>query len=130
LTNLNTGKWIINGGTVVIPNSELNLGAVPASVVPDYITLNGGTMAPQIGSMSANRGITVGPIGGGYAGGGTMTYAGTIGGIFKVNDGGCTWVGSIHFASGFSQDVFVGTHGTKYGAVESRATAFRDKRVN
>lgn len=72
-----TGKIIVSAGRFAI-NSDAALGAVPASFVPDSITLNGGTLLDGISNnvngagfanggsftINANRGITLGSSGG------------------------------------------------------------------
>jgi autotransporter-associated beta strand protein len=67
-----SGKYVVQGGTLGFPNVG-RLGAEPAAVVPDYFTLDGGTIASAMtvsnnfawGMASFKRGITVGPGGGG-----------------------------------------------------------------
>jgi autotransporter-associated beta strand protein len=69
-TNLFTGKTIINGGTVTIVGDQ-SLGAAPAGVVVDQLTLNGGTVlkvttgtaanaGAGMNTLATNRGITLG----------------------------------------------------------------------
>ena len=61
------GGTVINNG-LVMAQSELSLGPVPASFMPNNITLNGGELrdASNGGSLflSANRGVLLGPAGG------------------------------------------------------------------
>src|SRR5205807_867233 len=60
-TNTYTGKNIINGGVVQI-TADLNLGAAPAAVTSDSITLNGGTLSISGSNISTatNRGMVLG----------------------------------------------------------------------
>ncbi|MEX2169271.1 MAG: hypothetical protein WD851_08170 [Pirellulales bacterium] len=69
---------------------ERGFGAAPLAVLPDAITLNGGSIAHSfVGTtMHANRGITIGANGGAWAGG-TITVPGPISGAgtFAVTGG-------------------------------------------
>ncbi len=86
IRNTYTGITTINGGTVLV-NDDLNFGAVPTSVTPNSITLNGGTILTTRGFVfAANRGITVGPQGGtlAYEGGSNWTISQKIVGTGSV----------------------------------------------
>ena len=90
-----TGKVTANGGRLFI-NSDLSLGAVPATFVADSLTLNGATYISGVvtgtganynnatPTLSANRGITLGANGGvfqiGYGSNGLTTINGAISG--------------------------------------------------
>ena len=67
-TNAYEGGTQVNAGTLAI-SIDRNVGAVPAMVDPDNITLNGGTLRFLTGftTLHANRGITLG------AGNGTLS---------------------------------------------------------
>lgn len=63
--NTFTGKTTITGGTLAI-RSDSALGAVPADIVADQLTIDGGTLkllpSPPAGvTLAGNRGITIGP---------------------------------------------------------------------
>ena len=63
-------KWNIGSGATLSVGADNQLGAVPAGVTPDYITIAGGTLRASAGFiLNVNRGITLG------AGGGTMVAA-------------------------------------------------------
>jgi len=78
--NTYTGVTKVMGGVLQIA-SEANLGGDPGSPAADQLTLNGGTLATTatFAFDDANRGITVGPFGGGFdvATGTTLTIAAT-----------------------------------------------------
>ena len=83
-SNTFTGPVTINGGTVLI-NFDANLGAVPATLTPGAIVLNGGTLSVAgTVTLAANRGITLGPDSGSGSGtldvgaGDILTVAGPI----------------------------------------------------
>ena len=101
-TNTYTGPNTINGGILSI-SSDANLGAVPASVTPGQIVLNGGTLrTTAVLTIHSRRGITLTTSGGtinnavdgtliydgiisGTSGGAlTVTHAGSSGGDFAV----------------------------------------------
>jgi fibronectin-binding autotransporter adhesin len=78
-----TGKWVVNGGILSIPNDN-RLGPIPSAIVPDYMTLDGGSLRSSTGSVTfnANRGMTLGPNGGGFDSINTsIMWAGPITGI-------------------------------------------------
>jgi autotransporter-associated beta strand protein len=91
---------------------ERGFGAVPLSVLPDAITLNGGFIAHSFNAttLHANRGITIGPNGGGWAGGivtvpGPLSGSGLLtvsGGTFILTNAGNagTFSGKIHATAG------------------------------
>jgi fibronectin-binding autotransporter adhesin len=66
--NTNTGKTVVNGGTLII-NRDASLGTAPGSFTADSITLNGGTLlaagafvtnlSALSNPLNANRGITL-----------------------------------------------------------------------
>jgi autotransporter-associated beta strand protein len=70
-TSTYAGGTTVNGGTLAI-STDANLGAVPGTSQPANITLNGGVLqikqgtvgTPNLYTINANRGITVGPAGG------------------------------------------------------------------
>jgi autotransporter-associated beta strand protein len=64
------GKWVVNGGILSF-GSDLTIGAVPAALVPDQITLNNG--ARILGAGGTKRGITLGSGGGGFGYDGTSS---------------------------------------------------------
>ena len=74
-TNSATGKTIIQSGSISV-DSDARLGPVPASVVADQLTLDGGTLvhedSPTL-DLAAHRGITLGG-----SGGGICTEAGSV----------------------------------------------------
>jgi autotransporter-associated beta strand protein len=62
--NSYTGQTFIHGGTIVIAQDN-HLGTPPGSVVPNQLTIDGGTLqATGSFSLPANRGITLGSLGG------------------------------------------------------------------
>jgi fibronectin-binding autotransporter adhesin len=82
------GKWIVNGGILSLPG-DLRLGSTPTALVPDQVTLNGGFLRSSTASgptFNANRGIILGPLGGGFDGSAaaSITWSGPITG----NSGG------------------------------------------
>jgi fibronectin-binding autotransporter adhesin len=75
---------IITGGSVAI-TADTGVGAAPACYNPDNLTLNGGTLeASNTFTLSANRGIVLGPEGSagsgtiGVSAGQALTFAGRI----------------------------------------------------
>ncbi|MCX6879754.1 MAG: autotransporter-associated beta strand repeat-containing protein [Verrucomicrobia bacterium] len=89
-TNTYSGGTSITGGTLQFA-AEANLGATPTAATPGYLVLDGGTLL-STGSptLSANRGIAVGPFD--TTGPGTLSVAAnqtlTIAGIIANNGGG------------------------------------------
>jgi fibronectin-binding autotransporter adhesin len=78
-----TGPLTVNGGAVLV-RADGDFGTAPGSPVANAITLNGGEIRSTAGfTISANRGITVGPQGGAlsYDGGGTFSATSKITGI-------------------------------------------------
>jgi fibronectin-binding autotransporter adhesin len=75
------GKWIVNSGSLSVAG-DVRLGVVPAALVPDQVTLNGGKLRTSTGNavFTANRGITLGASGGGFDQTVTMTWSGPIAG--------------------------------------------------
>jgi len=72
-TNTFAGKTIVSGGTLSV-GADNNLGANPAALVADQLTLNGGTLlVTKTFSTAANRGVTIG------ASGGTVNVASGVG---------------------------------------------------
>ncbi|BCX47729.1 hypothetical protein HAHE_16370 [Haloferula helveola] len=67
-----TGKVVINGNMTI--NGDGALGAVPGAPVADQLSLDGGELAVNAGTViPANRGVTIGAGGGTFrAGGGTI----------------------------------------------------------
>jgi autotransporter-associated beta strand protein len=69
-TSTYTGKYVIQGGAFGF-GADLRLGVAPTALTANYITLDGGTLAPQTAAaganitLQANRGITVTANGGG-----------------------------------------------------------------
>lgn len=64
--NTYTGRTVINQGTLRISQSS-GLGATPATVTGDSVTLNGGTLefnSTSSTSLNANRGFSIGGAGG------------------------------------------------------------------
>lgn len=91
LTAANTygGASTVNAGTLSV-SSDGNLGAVPGAATPGNLVLNGGALRSTANlTLSANRGIAVGPTSGSGSGrvevnsGTTLTYNGII-----ANNGG------------------------------------------
>lgn len=81
--NIYTGKTFVTNGTLAVAG-EAALGAAPGVPVADQLTLNGGSLAvtASISIDDANRGITLGTIGGrlGADGTNTLTVANVISG--------------------------------------------------
>ena len=81
--NTYTGRTFITNGTLAVAG-EAALGAAPASLVADQLTLNGGSLAvtTSLSIDDANRGVTLGANGGrlGADGTNTLTVANVIGG--------------------------------------------------
>jgi len=111
--NTYSGGTIINGGTVVV-SADNNLGAAPGCYMPDNLVLNNSTLQ-SIGTftLSANRGIRLGPVGGAGFGtvnidaGQTLTFNGQIsdnwngtGALTKSGDGILVLGASVNDYSG------------------------------
>jgi fibronectin-binding autotransporter adhesin len=85
-----TGKVVITGGVLAV-RADNSLGAAPANLVADQITLNGGTLKLEPSpannlAIGANRGITLGAAGGIIdASAVTSQYTGTIAGDIVGN---------------------------------------------
>ncbi len=106
LANLNntfSGLFNVTAGTLSV-DGDGSLGAVPGSVVPNYITLNGGPGANLRANtnglvINSNRGITLGANGGciQVAGNDTCTYNGIISGSgqFQVGVNATTGLGIL-----------------------------------
>ena len=63
-TNTYTGKTYLNNGTVRITRDN-NFGAAPATLVPDQLQINGGTLQMNnTMAFNVNRGVSIGPAGG------------------------------------------------------------------
>jgi autotransporter-associated beta strand protein len=79
--NIYTGPTQILGGTVTI-FQDANLGLAPAVPIPGALLLNGGTL--RTGSafvLNANRGVTLGPLGGTFdiaTAAGNLSYGGVM----------------------------------------------------
>lgn len=97
LTGANTyrgGTRVVTGGTLAI-SSDANLGAVPEEFDPDNLQINAGYLRATAGfTITANRGLVVGPLGAMIAvdAGETLTYAGATGSedpgyLIKTGDG-------------------------------------------
>jgi len=82
-TNTYTGATRISGGTISI-TSDANLGAVPATATPSSIVIDGGILSTNgTFTLSANRGIAIGPSSGQGDGtinvvSGELSYGGII----------------------------------------------------
>ena len=107
-----TGKWIVNQGTISSAGDG-RFGPVPASVVADYFTLNGGALRNSLTTATvwnANRGITLGANGGSLMqpGGGTgtdsLTYNGVIAG---TSNGGLTITNSDAAGGGTTDGIVI-----------------------
>jgi autotransporter-associated beta strand protein len=62
--NTFTGKSFLHGGTVAFGRDD-HLGAAPAALIADQLTIDGGTLrATDNVGLSANRGTTLGIAGG------------------------------------------------------------------
>ncbi len=83
--NTYTGKITVTGGILAL-NAETGLGPNPGALTPDQLTLNGGAIGAVANSLftidDANRGITIGALGGTFdaQGGSVMTIAVPIAG--------------------------------------------------
>ena len=78
--NAFAGFITINAGVVLV-RADADFGVVPATAVPNFITLNGGEIRSTAGfTVNASRGITVGPQGGtiNYDGGATFSATSKI----------------------------------------------------
>jgi autotransporter-associated beta strand protein len=79
------GKTFINGGTLALSRDD-QLGTAPASFVADQLSINGGTLQAtnpaDVLTLAANRGVTLGSLGGTIAidTGKTLTGASVIAG--------------------------------------------------
>lgn len=74
------GKWLVNAGILSVAG-DTRLGIVPGALVPDQVTLNGGFLRSSTATVAftANRGITLGALGGGFdSTNTTLTWAGPI----------------------------------------------------
>jgi fibronectin-binding autotransporter adhesin len=82
-SNVFSGPVIVSAGIVSVA-ADAALGAVPAAVQTDQITLDGGTLQTTAGvNLAANRGLTITPNGGAFdvpAAGLTTTLNGAISG--------------------------------------------------
>ncbi len=93
-----TGTTTVTGGGTIQISSDASLGAVPASVVANQLTLDNGRLQTNPGSggrvtLSANRGITLGT-GGGTLDSGTINNASlTVNGVI-AGSGALTLNGS------------------------------------
>ena len=89
--NTYTGRTIITGGTIRV-DSEERLGATPAELVADQITLNGGNLifTANYALAPSNRGITLGASGGmlGADAGLTLTVTKDLVGSGNLTKGG------------------------------------------
>ena len=103
---------------------------MPLDVLPDAITLNGGRIAHSFNAttLHPNRGITIGPNGGGW-GGGTLTVPGPLSGsgLLSVTSGtfiltnagnAGTFSGKIHATAG----TIAANSNEAFGAVACRAS--------
>ncbi len=114
--NTYSSGTIINEGTVSV-TADNNLGVFfqpPGCYMPDNLVLNGGTLQVTAGfTMSANRGVRLGPVGGSGTGtfnidaSQTLTFNGQIsdnwngtGSFAKSGDGNLTLTGSVSDYSG------------------------------
>jgi autotransporter-associated beta strand protein len=115
-TNPYQGNTVVNGGTLSVV-SEAGLGVVPSSFVANNITLNGGELRDNSGSvmlsLSPNRGVLLGPSGGylrcGFtntmpingiiSGGGNLTIVDDTGSVYLANPGN-TYSGSTTIGLG------------------------------
>ena len=100
--NTFSGPISIQGGTVAV-SADGNLGAVPGSATPGSLQINQGTLrGTATFTLSANRGIALGPDGGAIRvnSGTTLSYGGIIandggtGGLTKSAFGGLTLSGA------------------------------------
>ena len=100
---------LVNAGVIAITNDN-GIGAAPGEYIPDNLMLNGGTLeASNTFTLSANRGILLGPVGSagsgtiGVSAGQVMTFAGRISdnwsgsGSLVKND-----LGTLVLSGGFS----------------------------
>jgi len=88
--NTFTGKSFLHGGTLALGRDD-HLGAAPASLVADQLTIDGGTLrATDNVNLSANRGTTLGLAGGTLAvdSGKTLTISGPIAGAGNLTAAG------------------------------------------
>lgn len=86
-TNTFTGGVIINAGTVSAGNADNNWGAVPGSVVPNYITIGAGILRVNGNyTINSNRGITLTSSSAAInaESTATLTYGGVITGAFNL----------------------------------------------
>lgn len=95
--NTYTGKTTITAGTIGIGSDERCIGATPGAFVADSVTINGGTLSNVFSNgnagsftISANRGITIGPAGGTISAGfttSTVTINSPISGTGNLTKG-------------------------------------------
>ena len=114
-TNDFSGITTISGGIVSI-STDNNLGATPATATPGKLVLNGGTLQSTANlTLSANRGIAVGPASGSGSGsldvasGMTLTYSGIVtnngtgtGTLLKTGAGTLTLTGASTLGGGMN----------------------------
>lgn len=111
--NTYAGSTYINGGTLSI-GADANLGGIPGCYMPENLVLNGGALQVTVGfTMSANRGVRLGPVGGAGTGtfnidaSQTLTFNGQIsdnwngtGALTKTGDGILALGASVNDYSG------------------------------
>jgi fibronectin-binding autotransporter adhesin len=107
------GSTFINGGTISV-TADNNLGGTPSSYTPDSVVLNGGILqAAGTFTLSANRGVRLGPVGASGSGsilvdaGQILTFNGQIsdnwngsGALTMSGDGTLVLGGSVNDYSG------------------------------
>jgi autotransporter-associated beta strand protein len=105
------GDTTVNGGVLLVA-ADSNFGPAPLSFNPAAIILNGGEIRSTAGfSLSANRGITLGPQGGtiSYVGGGTLTLTGKITGAGGLTFDADSYNGAVTYnVSNTVQDTYQG----------------------
>lgn len=104
-TNTFTGKSAVNGGTLSITTGS-NLGTAPGAFVADQLTLNGGRLqVTASGSITGNRGTTLGVSGGTYEIPTAINHTNTAaitgtGSLTKMGDGSLVLNAAHSYAGG------------------------------
>jgi fibronectin-binding autotransporter adhesin len=118
-----TGGVTIDGGTLMI-HADTNLGAVPASVTPGYLVLDGGGLRHNNGvsaiTIHSSRGMTISPGGATFdsVGMGSWIYNGAV-----TGDGTITKTGTNVLVFGGNNINYNGKYVVLEGSIQSNNSA-------